>query len=183
MHPSQRAAVPTLTDGVVRLDGFTLEDVEAQLAGEDEETARRFGWWPKRSTPETVAAAIGQWSAEWAAAGPVRAFAVRAAATGALVGHCELRLQDAGIAHVSYSTGRAHRGRGYASRALRLLSEWAFRAAGVERLELYAEPDNAASRGVARKAGFHEEGLLRKQGRGSTGRHDMILHAKLPTDP
>jgi len=178
-----RITVPTLTDGVVRVDGFTLEDVEAHLAGEDEQTARRSGWWPKRSTPETVANAIRRWNDAWATSGPTRAFAVRDAATGQLVGHCELRHQEAGIAHVSYSTGWANRGRGYASRALRLLSAWAFREADVERLELYVEPDNTASRGVARRAGFQQEGLLRMQGRGSTGRHDMILYARLPADP
>ena len=52
------SVVPTLTDGVVRLDGLTLEDVEAHLAGADEETARRLGWWPKTSTVETVSLAI-----------------------------------------------------------------------------------------------------------------------------
>jgi hypothetical protein len=30
---------------------------EEAAAGEDEETARRFGWWPARSTEETVRAA------------------------------------------------------------------------------------------------------------------------------
>ena len=168
---------------MVRLDSFMLEDVEAHLAGEDEETAHRFGWWPKRSTPETVASAIRRWNDAWATSGPTRVFAVRNASTGQLMGHCELRYKEAGIAHVSYSTGCAHRGRGYASRALRLLSAWAFRDAGVERLELYVEPDNAASPSVAHNAGFQQEGLLRMQGRGGAGRHDMILYAKLPTDP
>jgi hypothetical protein len=28
----------------------TDEDAAARVADEDEETARRFGWWPKRST-------------------------------------------------------------------------------------------------------------------------------------
>jgi RimJ/RimL family protein N-acetyltransferase len=63
---------------------------------------------------------------------------------------------------------------------LALRSEWAFCALGVERLELYVEPDNAASRSVARKAGFLE-GLLRKHGRRGTECHDMILCSKLPS--
>ncbi len=34
---------PRLSDGVLVLDAFTVRDVAAQLAGEDEEHARRFG--------------------------------------------------------------------------------------------------------------------------------------------
>jgi len=46
--------VPNYSDGVVRLTGFASDDVEAHLEGEDEETARRLGWWPNSSTAETV---------------------------------------------------------------------------------------------------------------------------------
>jgi len=60
--------VPTLTDQVVILTGHRAEDVQAHLAGEDEETARRFGWWPERSTEEGVLAACRQWAAEWQSA-------------------------------------------------------------------------------------------------------------------
>ena len=42
---------PTLTDGVVTLDEFGPGDVDAHLANEDEEMARRFGWWPQRGGP------------------------------------------------------------------------------------------------------------------------------------
>ncbi|HEX6524795.1 MAG TPA: hypothetical protein VF070_33045, partial [Streptosporangiaceae bacterium] len=41
---------PALRDGVVFLDRYTDDDIHAHLAGEDEETARRFGWWPTTST-------------------------------------------------------------------------------------------------------------------------------------
>jgi hypothetical protein len=41
---------PQLTDETVVLDAFRLQDAEAHLAGEDEELARRFGWFPRQST-------------------------------------------------------------------------------------------------------------------------------------
>lgn len=50
----QAAGPPTLTDGVVVLTGHTSADVARHLSGEDEETARRFGWWPRHSTEQTV---------------------------------------------------------------------------------------------------------------------------------
>ena len=43
-----------MTDGVGVLNGFTLDDAEAHLAGEDEEQARRFGWYPARLTLERL---------------------------------------------------------------------------------------------------------------------------------
>lgn len=53
------------------------------------------------------------------------------------------------------------RGRGAATSALRALAVWAFQTLGVQRLELYIEPWNAASLRTARAAGFTREGLMR----------------------
>jgi RimJ/RimL family protein N-acetyltransferase len=94
------SATPSLTDGVVVLGGYTCTDIPAHLAGEDEETARRFGWWPEA----TVRAAFRRWAREWEADGPTRAFAARLASGGQLVGGCELRLRPDGTAEVSYWT-------------------------------------------------------------------------------
>lgn len=58
------ADVPQLTDGVVILDAYVLADVEAHIAGEDEEHARRFGWHPERSTARTARSAILRWQRE-----------------------------------------------------------------------------------------------------------------------
>ncbi len=173
---------PTLTDGVVMLTTFTLDDAEAHLAGEDDEQARRFGWYPARSTIETVRRAITRWQEDWRAGGLTRAFAARDAANGALVGGCEVRLVGDGIGNMSYWIFPDYRGRGFASRAARLACAWAFATLGVERMEVYVEVDNLASRGVARKAGFTQEGILRKQARIGPERRDMVLYARLATD-
>ena len=44
--------LPRLQDGVIGLDQYPDADVAAHLAGEDEETARRFGWWPESSASQ-----------------------------------------------------------------------------------------------------------------------------------
>jgi RimJ/RimL family protein N-acetyltransferase len=174
-------SVPTLTDGVVTLDAFTLGDVDAHVAGEDEEHARRFGWWPDRSTHETAGAAFERWAGDWANAGPTRAFAVRAG--GELVGGCQLRLREKRTGEVSYWTFPQHRGRGYAARATRLLCRYAFDTLGLERLEAYVEPDNTASRRVVETVGFVEEGLVRQRELTLHGeRRDMVVYGLLPDD-
>jgi len=149
---------PRLTDGVVVLDAHTLDDVAVHLAGEDEEQARRFGWYPARSTEETVRATIDGWQREWSGGGDIRAFALRDAGTGELAGGCELRRQGGGRAEMSYWIFPPFRRGGYASRGVKLACEWAFIELGIERIDLFVEPDNLASRGVARRAGFAEAG-------------------------
>jgi ribosomal-protein-alanine N-acetyltransferase len=130
-----------------------------------------------------VRAAIRGWQKQWRSGGRTRAFAARDARSGELVGGCEIRLREHGIAELSYWVFPSNRGRGMACRAVRLACDYAFADLGVERVELYIEPDNLASRGVARSAGFREEGVLRSQGVTVTGeRRDMVLYSRLPSD-
>jgi RimJ/RimL family protein N-acetyltransferase len=166
------ADVPRLTDGTVVLDAFRLTDAQSHLAGEDDELARRFGWFPRRSTLARARETIERWQAEWSNQGLTRCFATRLAdggeradrgeradggeraESGELVGGCELRLRPDRTASMSYWTFPHHRRRGLASRAVRLAAEYAFACLDVTEIELYIEPDNAGSLGVARAAGF-----------------------------
>ncbi|MBD0329393.1 MAG: GNAT family N-acetyltransferase [Thermoleophilia bacterium] len=152
----------TLSDGVLVLDRLRPEDMEAHLAGEDEEQARRFGWWPRRSGPHQFRALLAADERDWDEGGPRRRFAARAG--GILVGGCELRLRGGGRAEASYWTFPEFRSRGYATRALRLLAEWAFPKQRILRVELHVEPDNAASLAVAARAGFAPTGRRTSEG-------------------
>src|SRR5262249_24124314 len=114
--------------------------------------------------------------------GVIRAFAVRDVVGATLVGTRELRLEDDQIARGSYSIGPHARRRGFASRALGLVTRWAFDHLDIPRIELYIEPDNAASRGVARRCGFREEGVLRGRLRIGDSRGDAVLYARLASD-
>lgn len=111
-HHDLVAAVPELHGDRILLNAHTDEDVAAHVAGEDEETARRFGWWPRRSTEQGVRAAYADWARDWHDDGPRRTFAARDPDTGALVGGCELRIRPDGGAEVSYWTHAGKRGPG-----------------------------------------------------------------------
>ena len=173
---------PSLTDESVILDGHTIADVDAHLSGEDEEQARRFGWYPARSTEDGVRAAIERWQEQWAVDGETRAFALRERSTGELVGGCEIRIGDGARAEMSYWVFPQFRGRGFAGSGVRLVCEWAFEQLSIARMELYIEPDNLGSRGVARSVGFSEEGVLREHEQTPQGRRDMVLYSLLPSD-
>jgi RimJ/RimL family protein N-acetyltransferase len=156
--------VPRLQGGDVILNGHEPSDAPAHVAGEDEETARRFGWWPEQSTEQHALAAYERWAAEWRAGGSRRAFATRDAATGDLVGGCELRIgADGSTGEVSYWTHAGKRGRGYAKQGLALLCEYAA-SIGVTTLEAHVATDNYASRRVAEAAGFTEADIITEEG-------------------
>lgn len=174
---------PRLTDGVIVLDGHTLADSGSHLAGEDDEQARRFGWYPTRSTAEGVRSVIGKWREQWATNGATRTFAVRDVETTELAGGCQVRLRENRIAEMSYWVFPPFRGRRFASRAVTLACGWAFAELDVERMEIYVEPDNAASRGAVLRAGFTEEGVLRGREPRGDSRLDMVLYSRLPSDP
>lgn len=55
---------------------------------------------------------------------------------------------------LGYAVGPAHRGRGLAPRAVRVMAAYAFEQLGVDRVILELEAENAASVAVAVKAGF-----------------------------
>ena len=156
-------AAPELRSDRIVLNAHADEDVTAHVAGEDEETARRFGWWPRRSTEQTVRDAYADYARNWRDDGPRRTFAARDPESGALVGGCELRIRPDGAGEVAYWTHAGKRGRGHARNALLLLAGYA-ESIGITRLEAHVAPDNHASRHVAESAGFTETGTVMDDG-------------------
>jgi ribosomal-protein-alanine N-acetyltransferase len=77
------------------------------------------------------------------------------------LGHVFVNLGPSRRATVGYWLLPEARGRGLATRAVRLVSQWALRTLDVVRLGLLAEPSNERSQGVAERAGFSREGVLR----------------------
>jgi RimJ/RimL family protein N-acetyltransferase len=88
-----------------------------------------------------------------------------------------------GQAMIGYSMLRAWRGRGYTTRAARLVARWAFAHAGIARLIAGTHPDNAASQRVLERVGFRREGYLRgRLPATGAGRVDDVLYGLLPED-
>jgi RimJ/RimL family protein N-acetyltransferase len=86
-------------------------------------------------------------------------------------------------AEAGYIVSPQARGRGVASRALTLLTDWALGELGLERVELRITDGNEASMRVAEKCGYVREGVLRsvhfKQGE----RNDVVIYSRLAGDP
>lgn len=146
---------PPLGDGVVTLRGFESADVDRLVEiCQDPEIPRwtlvpsPYGEQEARDHRARVAAGL--------AGGTQASFAIVDAADGTLLGSAGLVAIDRarGGAEIGYWLGAPARGRGFASRAVRLLAEWAFGPLGLARLEIHVDKHNLASQAVATRAGF-----------------------------
>jgi RimJ/RimL family protein N-acetyltransferase len=89
---------------------------------------------------------------------------------------------DRFVAEIGYWVAKAARGRGVATRAVRLVSRWAVRDLGVQRLELMTRVENEGSQRVAVAAGFRREGVLRSYITHRAGQFDVVMFSLLPSD-
>ncbi|MGA5411764.1 GNAT family N-acetyltransferase [Streptomyces lavendulocolor] len=78
---------------------------------------------------------------------------------------------------VGYAVGAAHRGRGLATRATRLLTAHAHEALGLPRVILQIEPGNTASEAVARAAGFRPTGEPPETAQSNGRTHPLLTWA------
>ncbi len=174
---------PTLTDGVVVLRPWRDEDVEAAVAGHDEEIAHWFGWDVDDVTADRHLAAVRRWRAAYDQDRSVVAFVIEV--DGEVVGSIDVRDvgEDTGL--VTWAVYAGHRGNGYATRAARLVGDYAFADLGLTRVEAKVEPGNHRSMRVATRAGMRREGV-RRVNPGSGDRPETTEYvsvARLRDDP
>jgi RimJ/RimL family protein N-acetyltransferase len=114
-------------------------------------------------------------------AGLTAPFAIVHAASGQLLGSISLMrfAWEHARGEVGYWLARPARGNGHATRAVRLLCAWGFRALRLERIELLAATGNPASQHVAERVGFTREAVLRSYMRGAFERQDMVAFGLL----
>ena len=97
------------------------------------------------------------------------------------VGTVAVRAVGPSTGELSWAVDEAQRGRGYATRALRLLVGYAFADLGLTRLEARVPPDNHRAIRLARRTGMRNEGQTRAAP--GTGTGDHVLLARLVDDP
>jgi RimJ/RimL family protein N-acetyltransferase len=101
--------------------------------------------------------------------------------SGELFGAIGVSIQpDPGIAEIGYWLAPEARGRGLATRALRLLSAWTLRETDIARLQLQTDVENVASQAVATRAGFTREAVLRAYMDNRGTRHDSVMFSIIP---
>ena len=157
------ADVPRLTDGVVTLRAFTLDDLDGcvELCNDPVSVA-----WTRIPVPygreEGIAWITTRVPESWANNTDL-AFAIEAEypdGVSRFAGSIGVVLQEDGIGDLGFLVSPAVRGHGVARRAATLLADYAFNERGVEVLTWYAYVGNWASRRVAWASGFSFDGTI-----------------------
>lgn len=166
--------------GPVVLREFRSTDVHLAHELGDDSYVPLIGSLPAHPSPDEAAEWIERQRGRHAE-GVGFSFAVADARTDTALGTVGLWLRElpAGRATAGYSVSPRHRGRGIASHALNALTAFAWTIPELHRIELYIEPWNEASIGVATAAGFEREGLLRSHQQIGDSRRDMLLYAAI----
>jgi RimJ/RimL family protein N-acetyltransferase len=174
------AAEVVLSDGVVTLRPWRPEDAAAVFEACQDPEIGRHTYIPQ---PYELAHAEGfiAMCLEAAATGSTAAgFAIVDADTDRVLGSMSRPPLDGHRASFGYWLAPWARGRGVATRALRLMVDWTIATTDAIRLELYTDTDNPASGMVAERAGFVREGIRRAWDIGRDGKPiDVIFYARV----
>lgn len=175
--------VEGLTDGVVRLRVPADADVPRIVQACRDPLVARFTTVPANYQPSHTLEWMHRGLAGLAAGTDVHTV-IADATSGDVLGTISLheinRATSRAVA--GYLTAPWARGRGVASRALRLICRFAFEELRLARVEVTIEPQNTASRATAEAVGFREEGLLRSYMPIAGARRDMLMYSLLPVD-
>ena len=107
----------------------------------------------------------------------------RIVADGHVVGGVNLNFRGHRVAEIAYFLRASARGRGLATRAVLLASDWGFRARELARIQLRVDPANEASVALAERAGFTFEGVERSSAAYPDGRRfDSRVYSLLPSE-
>ncbi len=154
----------TLTDGVVHLRPWRSADAAVAEAGHDDEIAR----WSGRDVP---------------VAPEGHGFLVEH--DGIAVGVVHVRETEAGAGALAWTLFAGQRGQGFATRAVRLLVDYAIDELHLPRVEAEVDPRHERALRVATRAGLRREGI-RRVTPGTADRPDatgVVVLARLATDP
>ncbi len=172
-----------LTDGVVNVRPLRPTDVDDYLAIYELPEVAESTIGGEMTSDEAYRKCHTAESA-WLS-GDVAECVIEDAATGAFAGEISLRYWQPmlGEALIGYSLRPEFRGRGLMTRAVDLLSTWAFRDAGIVRVKAGTFRENDASRAVLTRAGFTWEAEARAFLPGPDGtRIDDIQYVRVSPD-
>ncbi|MEW2049435.1 GNAT family N-acetyltransferase [Streptomyces sp. NPDC005476] len=171
----------TLTTPRLVLRPLDPRDADAVHTAAQDPDVQRWTTIPSPYLPEHARNFIELLAPEGWATGSMFTFGVFLP-DGTLTGVLSLTMRSPGTAEVGFWAAKEHRGHGYTTEAVLTSARWAFTTLSVDRVEWRAEIGNTASRAVAEKAGFTQEGTLRSAIHNKGVRRDCWLAALLPSD-
>lgn len=149
-------------------------------ASHDPETRRWLEEEPL--TPERQRDSVARAEERWRT-GKSAPFVIADASTDAPLGLLSLHVaDDEEVGELAITVFPHERGRGVASRALRLGAQWGLREIGLQRVFAEAAVENVASARAIERAGFQREGVLRSHCKTHGRRHDCVIFSLIAED-
>ena len=184
-HDTTRAA-QALTDGVVTIRPWQVDDAPAIFAAIQESRAALQQWLPAAAGVTHVDEVRGyiEMTAELRDSGAAYDFVIADAQSGAVLGGCGLTQinRNHHFANLYYWVRTGSAGRGVARRAIRLAARFGLEGLGLARVEIVVQPENTASLQAAARAGATREALLRNRLTVHDRASDAVMFSLIPAD-
>jgi len=141
-------------------------------------------WGPGHQTVEDSERLIRGWNAKWTLREdlPMGIFEKE---TGRFIGGTGLHRIDWNIGsfEIGYWVRKSAAGKGYVTDAVKLLTALAFDKLKANRVFIRCAAENLKSAGVAKRAGYVYEGLIRNSVKDADGQlHDILMFSLIPDD-
>jgi RimJ/RimL family protein N-acetyltransferase len=173
---------PMLADDAIRLAPLTRAHEPDLATLVEDENVRTYTRVPTEPPPDFPGTWLGSYEQGWRD-GSRAGFAIETHEGEFLGLGLFVRIEAEGRqGEIGYIVGPAARGKGVATRTLRLLTEWGFSELGLERIELWIDVTNTASERVAERLGYVREGVLRSYWFKEDIRRDFGIWSLLRTD-
>lgn len=154
----------------------------AHAARDHERIARWLKWVHQGRTADDVRAYIATVEERRAQdLGDNYAVVVDGELAGSVDIHSVIRVH--GVAALGYWLGSVFGGRGIMTRAVRAVTDLAFTAHRIHRLEILAATENRPSRAVAERSGFRLEAIMRERLWAPHGYDDAALYVRFAGEP
>ena len=157
---------------------FREEDFDAARALEQDEATAR--WVP--ALPGADSAGVVAFYEACRLEGSLLHLVIADRASGAYLGETMLALTEHSVGEVGCCLVPGARGRGIATEALRLITDWAFATLRLGRVQVFVAPENVPALRLAESAGFQREGILRSYSEHAGERLDAVVLSRLPGD-
>jgi ribosomal-protein-alanine N-acetyltransferase len=184
MPSTPRRKFPSLTTKRLTLRAPTPADTAAFRAIVAIADVTRYSNWPDDPPTAVVARAL-RWMCKLHASGKGCAWIIEHRSSGALVGAIRFNRFDKKwkCGEIGYESYPAFWGKGLMTEAVRAVVGCGHDTFGLNRIEGWTLPGNAASDRVLEKAGFQYEGTLRQRAYFKGGYHDFRMFGRIASDP
>ncbi|KFN01896.1 N-acetyltransferase [Bacillus clarus] len=174
---------PKLETERLLLRELTLLDAETMFRYFSKESVIRYFGMDSFENIEQAKTTIQTFRKRYEEGGVFR-WGIEKKGTDQLIGTCGFHLINSHHkrAEIGYELDDTYWGQGYASEALQAILTYGFETLDFIRLAAVVYVENEASCNLLKKAGFQEEGLLRKYMIQNDVAHDTVLYSLLKED-